>query len=115
MIDKKLEELGKLAEDLEKEKPIDLIKRYIEQVNDELKSTDNEQSDIEVYFDNEINLLINNYKDKGLSNSIISINFFSVLVNFIKISLIEKKAIDLEIDRTLYKQEMSVLFKGKWK
>jgi len=115
MINKKLEEFGRYANDLEKEKPIDLLKNYINQINEELKSTDKKQSEIEVNFGNEIIQLIKNYKEKEISNSIISINLFSVLVNFIKNSLIEQKASDLEIDRTLYKQEMRVLFKGKWK
>ena len=115
MINKKLEEFGRYANDLEKEKPIDLLKNYINQINEELKSTDEVQSEIEVNFGNEIIQLINNYKEKEISNSIISINLFNVLVNFIKNSLIEQKASDLEIDRTLYKQEMRILFKGKWK
>ncbi len=85
------------------------------QVNEGLKTTDNVQSEIELDFGNEIIQVIDNYKEKGLSNSIISYHLFSVLVNFIKNSVIEQKASELEIDRTLYKQEMRLLFKGKWK
>ena len=85
------------------------------QVNEELKITDNVQSEIEQDFGNEIVQVIDNYKENGLSNSIISYHLYSVLVNFIKNSVIEQKASELEIDRTLYKQEMRLLFKGKWK
>ena len=115
MIDKKLDELGIYIEEIQKKEPYDLLKTYMNQVNEELKTTDNVQSEIELDFGNEIIQVIDNYKEKGLSNSIISYHLFSVLVNFIKKSVIEQKASELEIDRTLYKQEMRLLFKGKWK
>ena len=115
MIDKKLDELGKYVEEIEKKEPYDLLKLYMNQVNEELKNTDNVQSEIEQDFGNEIVQVIDNYKENGLSNSIISYHLYSVLVNFIKNSVIEQKASELEIDRTLYKQEMRLLFKGKWK
>ena len=115
MIDKKLDELGKYVEEIEKKEPYDLLKLYMNQVNEELKTTDNVQSEIELDFGNELAQVIDNYKEKGLSNSIISYHLFSVLINFIKNSIIEQKASELEINRTLYKQEMRLLFKGKWK
>ena len=115
MIDKKLDELGKYVEEIEKKEPYDLLKLYMNQVNEELKNTDNVQSEIELDFEKKIVTIINNYKEKGLSDSIISYHLFSVLVTFIKNSVIEKKASELEIDNTLYKQQMRFLFKGKWK
>ncbi|MFE3846039.1 hypothetical protein ACFL1L_04175, partial [Thermoplasmatota archaeon] len=115
MINKKLDELGKYVEEIEKKEPFNLLNMYMNQVNEGLKTTDNVQSEIEQDFGNEIVQVINNYKEKGLSNSIISYHLYSTLINFIKNSVIEQKASELEIDRTLYKQEMRLLFKGKWK
>jgi len=115
MINKKLDELGRYVEEMEKKEPFDLLKTYMNQVNEELKTTNNLQSEIELDFGNEIIQVINNYKEKGLSSSIISYHLYSTLINFIKNSVIEQKASELEINRTLYKQEMRLLFKGKWK
>ena len=115
MINKKLDELGRYIERIQRKDPFDLLKTYINQVNEELKNTDNVQSEIELDFENEIIQVIDNFREKGLSNSIISYHLYSGLVNFIKNSIMEKKASELEIDRTLYKQEMRLLFKGKWK
>jgi len=115
MIDKKLNELGKYVEEIEKKEPFDLLKKYMNQVNRELKTTNNIQSEIELEFKNEINKIIRNYEEKGLSNNIISYHLNSILFNVIKKSMIEKKANELEIDKRLYKNEMRILFKGKWK
>jgi hypothetical protein len=115
MIDKKLDELGKYAEDIENQEPFDLLKTHMNQVYEKLKITDDRQSELELDFEKEIMTIINSYKEKGLSSSIIGYNLFRVLINSIKKSAIEKKASELDIDRTLYKQQMRLLFKGKWK
>jgi hypothetical protein len=115
MIDKKLNELGKYVEEIQKKESFNLLKAYMNQVNEELKDTDNVQSDIELDFENKLVQVIDNYKEKGLSNSIISYHLFNIIINFIKNSVIEQKASELEIDKRLYKNEMRLLFKGKWK
>ena len=115
MIDKKLNELGKYVEEIQKKESFNLLKAYMNQVNEELKDTDNVQSDIELDFENKLVQVIDNYKVKGLPNSIISYHLFNILINFIKNSVIEQKASELEIDKRLYKNEMRLLFKGKWK
>ena len=115
MIDKKLNELGKYVEEIQKKESFNLLKAYMNQVNEELKDTDNVQSDIELDFENKLVQVIDNYKVKGLPNSIISYHLFNIIINFIKNSVIEQKASELEIDKRLYKNEMRLLFKGKWK
>ena len=112
MINKKLDELGKYAEEIEKQETFDLLKTNMNQVNEELKITDDVQSEIELDFENKIATIINNHKEKGLSNSIIEYNLFRVLVNFIKNSIIEQKANELEIDRILYRNNL-LFFTGK--
>ena len=46
MINKKLDELGKYVEEIEKMELFDLCKTYINQVNEELKSNDNVKSEL---------------------------------------------------------------------
>ena len=115
MIVKKLNELGKYVEEIQKKESFNLLKAYMNQVNEELKDTDNVQSDTELDFENKLVQVIDNYKVKGLPNSIISYHLFNIIINFIKNSVIEQKASELEIDKRLYKNEMRLLFKGKWK
>jgi hypothetical protein len=115
MIDKKLEKLGIYAENLENEEPVELLVRYFNQNEDELKTPQDTQLEFGKDFGNKVVQVINNYKDKGLPDTMISCHLFSIFVSFIKKSMIEQKANLLEIDRTLYKQEMRLLFKGKWK
>jgi len=98
MIDEKLDELGKYVEEITKKESFNLIKSYMVQVSEEFENSDSVQSDIELDLKKEIIKIISNYEEKGLSTNII----------------IEKKASDLEIDKRLYKNEMRLLFKGKW-
>lgn len=115
MIDKNLKELGRYAEDLEKKEPIELFIIYFNQKEKELQTTKDNQTEIGKDFVNEVVKIINNYKDKDLTDTLISCHLFSIFVSFIKKSMIEHKASLLGIDRMLYKQEMRLLFKGKWK
>ena len=94
MIDKKLNELGKYVEEIQKKGSFNLLKAYMNQVNEELKDTDNVQSEIELDFENKIVQVIDNYKEKGLSNSIISYHLFDIIINFIKNSVIEQKPVN---------------------
>ena len=115
MIDKKLDELGKYVEEIEKKEPFNLLKKYIDTVDEALKTTDDVKSELELDFGKEIAKIIDNYRNKGLSDSIVLYYLFNILVNYIKNTFLEQKASELEIDRTLYKQQMMLLFKGKWK
>ena len=114
MIDEKLDELGKYVEEITKKESFNLIKSYIVQVSEEFENSDSVQSDIELDLKKEIIKIISNYEEKGLSNNIISYHLYNILYDIIKKAMIEKKASDLEIDKRFYKNEMRLLFKGKW-
>jgi hypothetical protein len=113
MIDKKLDKLGKYAEEILNEEPSNLIDRYFKQ--NELKNLRDNKSDFEKNFENEIIKSIDNYKNEGLPDNLISYHIYNILVDFIRKSMVEMKACELEIDDTLYKNQMRFLFKGKFK
>jgi hypothetical protein len=113
MIEKKLDELGKYAEEIEKEEPLKLIEKYFKL--NKLQSFENTKSEFEKDFVNNVVKVINNFKDEGLPDRLISYHLFNIFVSFIKKSLVEMKANDLGIDTNLYKNEMRFLFKGRWK
>ena len=115
MIADKLKELGEYAEELEKEEPLDLLYNYINQITRELENLPEYQSSLGNEFGNDVIKVVNRYTSKDLSTSLISYHLLSVLVSFVKKSMIENKAISLGINRNLYKREMNLLFKGKWK
>ena len=115
MIADKLKELGEYAEELDKEKPGELLENYMKQIEGELRRLPEEQLILGNKFGNDIVRTINDYIKKGTLNSVISYHLLNVLVSYVKLSLIENKANLFGIDRKLYKQEMNLLFKGKWK
>ncbi len=115
MIADNLKKLGKYAEDLEKEDPFDLLNNYINEISKELENISDYHSKLGNEFGNDLTKVIKQYTLKNLLPSLISYHILSLLVSFIKKSLIEKKAFSLGIEPNLYKQEMKFLFKGKWK
>ena len=115
MIDKKLDELGKYAEELENEDELSLIIYYFNKNKKELKKILNERSDLEKKFIKDIDNVIDHYKNKDLSELKISSYIFNFFINLIKKSMIESKALSLGINTTLYKKEMRFLFKGSLK
>ena len=115
MISDKLNELGEFAEDLEKEDPLDLLNYYFNKITGDLDKTADYQQKLGNELGNDVVKVIKNYTSKDLLPHLASYNLLSVLVSFIKKSMIEEKANSLGIERNLYKQEMKFLFKGKWK
>lgn len=115
MISNKLKELGEYAEELEKQKTGELIENYMKQIEGELRGLPEGQIILGNKFKDDIIRTIKDYLKNSTLNSVISYHLLNVLDSFIKLSLVENKANLFDIDRKLYKQEMSFLFKGKWK
>jgi hypothetical protein len=115
MIDDKLKELGEYAEELEKEEPFDLLYNYINQVTRELENVSEFQSSLGEEFSNDVIKVVKGYTGKDLLTSLVSYHLLSVLVGFVKKSMVENKANSLGIEKNLFKQKMRFLFKGRWK
>jgi hypothetical protein len=115
MIDKKLDELGIYSEKIEKTHPIKLIDDFINKIEKEISSLTEEDLLIGNCFGNTIIKTIEEYKKKGIIDSLISYHLLSVLVSYIKKTLIISKANMLGIEKNLFKQEMRLLFKGTYK
>jgi len=115
MIGDELKQLGEYAEELEKEKPLDLLNNYFNQITEELENLPDYQSSLGNEFGNDVVKVLNDYTFKDLITPLASYQLLCVLVSFIKKSMIENKANSLGIEKNLYKQEMKFLFKGKWK
>jgi len=115
MIADKLNELGEFAEDLEKEDPLDLLNFYFSKKIGELEDIPDYQIKIRDDFGKELHKIIQNYDSKNLLSTQISYQLLIVLVDFIKKSMVEEKANFLGVEKTLFKQQMKLLFKGKWK
>jgi hypothetical protein len=115
MISDKLRELGEYAEDLEKEDPLDLLSYYFNKIMKELEDIPDYQRKLGNDFGNSIEDTIKKYGSKDLLSTQISYHLLIVLVSLIKKNMIKEKANSLGIEKNLYKQQMKVLFKGKWK
>jgi len=115
MLDNNIVKLGKYAEELEKKEPIELINEYKNQIENKIDNLSEEDKNLGYGFGKETVKIIDNYKYKGTLDDLIAYHLLSLLVSFIKRSLIEEKANLLGIEKNLYKQEMRLLFKGKRK
>ena len=115
MIADKLKQLGEYAEELEKEEPLDLLYNYISQITEELENLPDYQLNLGNEFGNKVVKVVNDYTVKDLITPVVSYQLLSVLVSYVKKTMIEKKAKSLGIEKRLYKQEMKFLYKGKWK
>jgi hypothetical protein len=113
LIDERLKELGEYAEKIQKKEPIKLLDEYLKNIESEIGDSPQESIDLGNNFGEELVELIDKYKKKDISDIQISYHMLSLLVSYIKKSLIEEKAAILNIDRRLYKKEMHFLFKGK--
>jgi hypothetical protein len=115
MISNNLKELGEYAEDLEKEDPLDLLNYYFNKKMEDLENIPDYQLKIGDDLSKSIKDIIKNYDSKEIISTHISYQLLIVLVSYIKKTLIEEKANSLGIEKSLYKHEMKMLFKGKWK
>ena len=115
MIKDELKQLGEYADELDKEEPFDLLYNYICEITKEIENLPDFQINLGNEFSNKVASVVNDYNNRDLTNSLVSYQLLSVLVSFIKKSMIEDKAISLGINRNLYKKEMKFLFKGTWK
>ena len=113
MNNEKLKELGKYADDLEKTEPIELVDKFLKNIDEEINTSSEESMSLGNKFGKEVVRIIDNYKYQGISDIQISYHMLSLLVGYIKSSLVEEKAALLNIDKNLYKKDMHFLFKGK--
>jgi hypothetical protein len=113
MVDKNLVELGKYAEEIQNKKPIELIDEYLKNIDTEMKNISEESNILGDKFGNDLVRIIDKYKMQGISDVLVSYHLLSLLVSYIKCSLIEEKAAILNIEKNLYKNDMRFLFKGK--
>lgn len=115
MIKDELKKLGEYAEELEKEEPFDLLYNYIDKIIQDLDNISEHQLNLGNEFGDKVSNIVDDYTNKDLTSSVVSYQLLTVLVNFIKKSMIEDKAISLGINKNLYKKEMKFLFKGTQK
>lgn len=113
MIDEKLKELGEYAEKIQKKEPMELLDEYLKNIESEIENSPQKSINLGNDFGEELVEIINKYNKKGISDAQISYHMLSLLVSYIKKSLIEEKAAILNIDKSLYKKRMHFLFKGK--
>ena len=113
MIKDKLTELGKYIENIDRLKSIELLETNMKKIEKDLKEFPREQFELGDKFSKDISMVMNDYKKKGVFNSMIICELHNILIRFIRKSLVEEQAGLLGIDRKMYKEEMRLLFKGK--
>ena len=110
MIMNKLRELGEYVEEMDRIKPIELLETNLRKIEKEFPT---EQNDLEDKFNEDVFKVVEEYRKKGASNSVIICELYNILISFLRKTLIEEQVESLGIDRKMYKEEMRLLFKGK--
>jgi hypothetical protein len=113
MIGEKLRELGEYIEKIDEIKPIELLETNMKKIEKELEELPAEQLELGSEFNKNIFRVMAEHSKKDISNSVIICELYNLLIGFSRKSMIETRAELLGIDRKMYKDEMSLLFKGK--
>jgi hypothetical protein len=113
MIEKKIRILEAFIEQIDKEKPILLIDKFIDRIEEHLKYLTEEQIILGNKFKERLKKDFNEFIKYDDSRTILIFTMLNVLLDHIKILFVEDKANSLGVDRNLYKNEMGFLFKGK--
>jgi len=113
MIGIKLKELEEYIKTIDEIEPIRFLETYMKQIDDYLKEIPDEQLEIAEIFNKDLIELVERYNEKRIYKSIVINQIYNFIINFSRRSAIESRAALLGIDKTLYKKEMSFLFKGK--
>lgn len=113
MINDKLKELGDCVDDIYKLKPMELLEVNIIKIEEDLKNLPKEQVDLAYNFSKDISNLVKDTKKKGTCNPVIIYELYNILIDFLRMSIIEEKAEQIGIDKKMHKEDMRLLFKGK--
>ena len=113
MIRTKLKELDEYIKKIDKTKPIEFLETCMKQIDADIKEIPVDQLEFSEAFYKDLIKLMKNYTKEGICKSVIINQLYNVLISFLRSTAIESKAVSLGIDRTLYKKEMGLLFKGK--
>lgn len=113
MLGKKLKELERYIEEIEKMKPIDFLSDSLAQLSLSPMDLPEEQKRFGQLFHRDVDVLVEKYLKNGADETVIVSELYSFLLYFLKRRMVEAKAALLGIERTLYKKEMGFLFKGK--
>jgi len=113
MLNDKLKELGDYIDNVYSLKPMKLLEVNITKIEEDLKNLSKEQVDLGNNFNKDVSNIIKDFKKKETCNPVIIYELYTILIDFLRKSVIEEQAEILGIDHKMYKEEMRLLFKGK--
>jgi hypothetical protein len=108
MIIKKLDQLDKYIKELNQQPPLEFFCQQIRSIQTEYTPIKGSQ------FDQEIKQLMKSYQDKGISEEELIIRLYHTLLFLCKKHAIHSYAYELNLEPSLYKDEMRFLFKGTY-
>ena len=110
-----VKELAEFAESLETMKPLEFLDWALDELEPEMNDLTKNEKDHVKRFCQEIQNMVNIYDQRGISKTILTCALYNMTVYLLKEVMIERKAMTLGLQRSLFKQEMTFLFKGKRK
>lgn len=113
MLNKKFEELSSFIQSIEESKPLEFFNDQLQQLEHE--TVDESQAFLKEMklFNKDISQVISRFVHSRLPEEIVLIELYHMLLDKLKKKAIYEKASELGIEPSLFKKEMSFLFKGK--
>jgi phosphoglucomutase len=107
--------LAAFAESLETMKPLEFLDWALGELEPEMNDLTKNEIDHVERFCQEIQNIFNIYDQRDVSKTILTCALYNMTVHLLKEVMIERKAMTLGLQKPLFKQEMTFLFKGKRK
>ncbi len=113
MLSDKLKLLQKKIEALDAMRPIDFLSESLAQIDNIQLDIDADEEKLIHSFSKQMDKIIANYQQKGLSSEILCVELYQILLYQLRKTMIVSTAKQLGIEPRLYKKQMDFLFKGK--
>ncbi len=113
MIDRKLEQLAMFIEEIDSQPRIDFFVKAIQTLPN--ITDDNLQDENDTLFQKELSKVIQNAQKKQIDENILIFHLYQHLFILLRSKMIYQYADTLGIDQHLFKDQMNMLFKGKFK
>jgi len=113
MLDKRLDQLSSYIEKIDTMSPTSIITEGMKNINDIIDTKNLNEHDQD--FSRNLSLLIQDAAKKQIDETFLIQVLSQHLIHLIRRKMIYEHASKLGIERSLYKDEMKILFKGKFK
>ena len=108
-----LQEFTNYAEFIEAMKPLSFLNRALGELESEMDTLSEEEKEQVQRFCQVLKDTFSDYDQKGVTKPVLACALYNMILQLFKEVMLERKAMELGIQKSFYKEEMTFLFKGK--